>query len=71
MKLVLIRTILLIKIFWKLVLVRAVTDIILKHTKANVYSIDSSNAVFANLNNNKEYIGGRLNLYKASVWYSL
>ena len=44
------------------------TDIILKHTKANVYSIDSSNAVFANLNNNKEYIGGRLNLYKASVY---
>ena len=44
------------------------TNIILLHTNANVYSIDSSDAVLANYDNNHSISQGRLNLYKASIY---
>jgi len=44
------------------------TNIILNHTEGVVYSIDSSDAVKANLENNKQYIDTRLFLFKASIY---
>lgn len=44
------------------------TNIILIHTNAFVYSVDSSDAVFANYENNQNISNGRLNLYKASIY---
>lgn len=44
------------------------TNIILEHTKAYVYSVDSSNSVYANSKNNSKYINNRLNIYKASIY---
>ena len=44
------------------------TNIILNHTDGIVYSVDSSDAVIANYENNKKYINKRLFLYKASLY---
>lgn len=44
------------------------TNILMKYTNAEVYSVDSSDAVFANLKNNSNYINKKLNIYKASVY---
>ena len=44
------------------------TNIMLDHTEGNIYSVDSSNSVFANYKNNKKYINDRLYLYKSSIY---
>lgn len=44
------------------------TNIILNHTEGIVYSVDSSDAVIANYENNKKYINKRLFLFKASLY---
>lgn len=43
------------------------TRVLLECTKANIYSVDYSNAVEANFRNNSEF-GSRLNLFQASVY---
>jgi SAM-dependent methyltransferase len=43
------------------------TQVVLDYTKANLYSIDYSNAVFANYQNNKHH-GNRLKLFQASIY---
>ena len=44
------------------------TNVLMKHTSAEVHSVDSSDSVFANLKNNIEYNKKRLNIYKATVY---
>lgn len=44
------------------------TNILLKHTSATVYSVDSSDAVKVNRENNLSYINKRLFLFKASIY---
>jgi SAM-dependent methyltransferase len=44
------------------------TNIMLKYTSANIFSIDSSDAVYANYKNNEIFIQDRLKLYKASIY---
>ena len=44
------------------------TNIILNHTDGIVYSVDSSDAVKANYENNKKFVNKRLFLYKASLY---
>lgn len=43
------------------------TNIMLKYTNANIYSVDSSNSVFSNKDNNLKYLKERLKIYKASI----
>jgi SAM-dependent methyltransferase len=43
------------------------TQVVLKHTKANLYSVDLSDAVEANYRNNGHY-GERLKLFQASIY---
>jgi 2-polyprenyl-3-methyl-5-hydroxy-6-metoxy-1,4-benzoquinol methylase len=43
------------------------SEVILKYTKANLYSLDYSNAVEANYRNNEKY-GERFNLIQASIY---
>lgn len=44
------------------------TNIMLKYTNANIFSVDSSNAVYANYKNNETYLQDKLKLYKASIY---
>tara|TARA_A100001011_G_C14169323_1_gene781756 strand:- start:188 stop:1147 length:960 start_codon:yes stop_codon:yes gene_type:complete len=44
------------------------TNILLKHTNAEVHSVDLSNAVEANLKNHEKYYNKRLFLYQADVY---
>ena len=45
------------------------TNILMKYTNAEVYSVDSSDSVIANLKNNLFYVKKkRLNIYKASIY---
>ncbi|HKP34630.1 MAG TPA: class I SAM-dependent methyltransferase [Sphingomicrobium sp.] len=44
------------------------TRVMLEHTSANLYSVDYSNAVQANLTNNREIANGRLHLFQASIY---
>jgi len=43
------------------------TQVVLEHTKGNLYSLDYSDAVTANYRNNGHY-GDRLNLFQASIY---
>ena len=43
------------------------SQVVLEHTKANLYSIDYSDAVTANFKNNSHH-GDRLNLFQASIY---
>jgi len=44
------------------------TRVLLQRTQANLYSVDYSNAVEANLENNTDIAAGRLHLFQASIY---
>lgn len=44
------------------------TDVMLRYSEANIYSVDSSNAVEANLRNNQLFAGRRLHLFQADIY---